>query len=165
MFNLNSVENGFSLITCYDRFVDVSPCSNVDCCDFVSGSSETTLDTLKQPSVWTISLLIHSAHWADMACSPRRHSNNGYSFEFCFVFDEASELVESPRRKATTLSFSYRYSLPNTLKVFKGDSSLSVKSFSHQLLGDHMVYVFAESCFFSREPFEVTLRTSTSAFL
>lgn len=139
MLNLNSVQNGFGFTARYDRQVDVCPCSNVNRCDVVGGSSKTTLNTLKQPSVWTISFPVCSADRADMACSSGIYSDYGYPLELCLVFDKAAELVESPTAKATTLSFIYRYSFPNALQVFKGNSSLSVKSFSHQTFGDHII--------------------------
>ena len=163
MFNLNSAKNGFGFITCYDRLIDVSPCSNINRCDLVGGSSKTALDTLKQIPCGSVSFLVCSADRAGVACSSRVNRNSWNAHENGFVFNKVPELIESPRAEATTLSFLYRYSLPNALQVFEGNSSLSVKSFSHQTLRDYMVDVFAEPGFFFRESFEVSLRASASA--
>lgn len=165
MLNLNSVKNGFGFIACYDRLVDVCPCSNINRCDVVSRASIPTADTLKQVSLRSVSFLVCSADRTGMACSSRINRDSLNAHENRFVFNEASELIEPPRAEATTLRPANSYSLPNALQVFKGDSSVSVFGLSHQTLRDYMVDIFAELGFFSREPFEVSLRASASALL
>jgi len=164
MLDLNS-PMGFGFTACHDRLVDVSPCSDVDRCDVVRGTSVATAETPKQVSPWSVSPLVSSTKRTRVAGSSRIHRDHRNSSESRFVFNELSELVESPRAEATTLGSANRYPLPDAFEVFNGDPSMGVFSLSHQTLGDVVVNVSSESFLSPRELLEMSLRTSGPAFL
>ena len=100
-----------------------------------------------------------------MGCSSRIHGHDLSSSESCLVFDEVSQLSESPGAVAATLSFSNRCLAPNAVQVFEDEHSASVFGFRHQVLGDAMINVSPVSVLSTGEEFEMTFCALGSSFL
>lgn len=89
------------------------------------------------------------AFWTCATCVSWVHKSNGNSREFCFVFDEVAELMETPRVLNATLGLLNRYPRAYARQVFEGYSTFGVFSLRNQPLGNHMVHVFGEARLFS----------------
>jgi len=142
-----------------DRPIDVGPYSDVDRRDVIGVTSVATANTPEQISLRSILLIFHPTGGTDMACTPRIDGNNLDSFELRLVFDKLPELVKSPRMEATTLRPTSRDPFSDPLEVFKGYPPLGAFGLNHYILGDDMIHVPLEPGLFSREMFEMTLRT------
>ncbi len=148
-----------------DRPVDIGPSSDVDRRDVIRWASVAAADTPEAIPVGTISPLVDPADGADVARPPWRDGHYLNPIEQGLVFDELSELVESPGVEATTLRPSNRHPASDTPEVFKGYPAAGVFGLSHQPLGDCMVNVPVETGFFSGELSEMPLRAPRSAAL
>lgn len=127
-----------------EGLVDSSPASDVQCSYIVGWPSEVTPETRKQISGRSVSPLVMPTFRAGVRCPSGVHGKDGNACQSCFIFDEASELLERPRVVAATLRSPYNRYPSDALKLLKGDHPLGVFSLRHQPLRDHMVDVTPE---------------------
>ena len=129
----------------YNRLVDNSPKRDIHRSDVVRMPSEAARLTSKLVSRWSVRLGDVSTRGAGPGRVSRIDENNRNSSDQSFVLGKTSELIESPRMQAATLSLSNRYPGPDALKIFKSNRSFGVFGFRNQLFGDAVVDVPRES--------------------
>lgn len=94
----------------------------------------------------------------------RINIENRHTSKQGFVFDKASELVESPTVMCGSLFFPYSSPFSNILQIFKNNRRLRVFGFGNDSLADYVISMCSETSFF---PFSLCKKafSRTSAFL
>ena len=77
--------------------------------------------------------------------------------ETCLVFDKATELVECPRVMLPPLALANRGPVPDTLKVFEGDTATGVFGLCNNSLAEHVVDIAGKACLFARTFYQESL--------
>lgn len=147
------------------RLVDNSLVSDINRCNMVSGTSESTLNTIKCIAVRSVFLIDTTTQRTCAGCISWINKLDRDTSDSRFILDKLSELIKSPRIMATTLSFRNRYLVTNTRKVFEGNSPSSVFGFSHNRFRDTVVNISMESLFFTRQLFKMLFSTLRSSAL
>lgn len=131
--------------TCYDRPVDSGPAPDIERGDVVGRASEPARATEERRSRRTVGLMNMSTRGTGQGGIGRIDEHHRHPEQPGLVLDELAELGKSPRMQATTLRPGNRCPAADTLEVLKGDSAPGAFGFGHELLGDDVVDIPAES--------------------